>query len=395
MALLDDPENLGRLIDLIGYVSIVAAAGFGLLGLFTEYKKDGRVTRWGKAAAGGIALSATLGLTSSMLQQRAEAHRSKLSRETADKERRESNNRYRKQLARLVGISDGLIATNKSNETIIQGVQRSLEAQTGVVRSQGMVLDRAQRTMLLTAGLSRQEGENTARVLRTMWDDANRIVGRSMELAIAYRCSPLKAGAAFATILGDGSSAEVRVAPRSSVSALREPLHSFRSDLILPDSSAVFGAYDQQVTTRRTRSVDGDDLLQFSRFSGFRAGDMKGLHHPDAWRDVVVEVLVSGNQPGLAGQARAAFDEGEVGDKAALRNRYAVPEEILANDDYEVTVLPCTATMSLLLNERSVAVAQGLVVQVNEYDEDRRGRVVVKFPVVRANADAFPKFGNR
>ena len=53
---LSDEELEGKKLD--------RTLTFGLIGLFTEYKKDGKVTLWGRLAAGGIGLSAIFAMTS-------------------------------------------------------------------------------------------------------------------------------------------------------------------------------------------------------------------------------------------------------------------------------------------------------------------------------------------
>ena len=307
-----------------------------------------------------------------------------LQQESARKAAAEELDRYRTQMDRLAGLFGLQQQSLGRSEDLAARMQDSLRRQ--------LLLQAQVRGTLAAVDATRvQEQTNTVRVLRTMWDDANRIHGGRIAVVASYSCSVVGSGKDFPAILGRDAEVELRVAPASALAALRRPADSFASNMTLTEGVDFWGV-DQQLTTFRSRSVDGDEVTQLSRFSPLRAEDMGALATPEGWRDVALEVIISGDQPGLTKMVREAMTGEEIGGKERLAKAYFLPAELRDDDDYSVFVLPCTVEMAVLVNDRLVANGKALPVQVQEWDEDRRAKVVVKFPVVRANRDVFPTF---
>jgi hypothetical protein len=272
---------------------------------------------------------------------------------------------------------------NRTNAALMTEMERSLEAQ-------GVLLANARRSMLLQASLGRQQRENTAAVLATMWTDANRIDGSRMVVAVTYRCLHVRPNVPIPRFLEEAR-VQVRVAPANALDRLRAPRNLFSEELILPEDGVTFTGYDQEITVERRQMVERDFLVQFSRFRNLETRDIQGFDHPAAWRNAVVEVLITANQPGLTSRAREIFPGADLGPTGKFADRFPLSADFAANPFFRAETPPsCAALMSLRLNDRVVASATAPIVFVQEYQNDRRGLILVKFPVADTIPDAFP-----
>lgn len=382
MAWFDDKQ----LVNILTIASILSAAGFGALGLFTDFKKDGKVTRYGRMAVGGIMLSAAFSIGVGLLQGRIEAKRSQAAatKEAADRDREGRN--FAAQINRLEGLNRNLFDVNRAASDLQQGMRNSL-------RSQGLLLTNARSSMLLTASVGAQQQENAARVLRTMWEDFNRIDGSRIALSVMYDCSSTSGQIPRILPAGTGTEAVIRVAPRGRAAAQGIPPTSFAVQPLLP--GLTLRAMDQRTEVFRVGGSHSTQIHQYSSFGPFFVDDMEEFTSPEAWANAEIEILIAGLQPGLADALEAVRDSNTIGaesDKSYLALQYHLTDDQRRNPYFVVRVLPCGAYLRLAINGRTVAVRWAAVVQVRENPGDDRGLIVVKSFIEPTDSRAFPSF---
>ena len=364
--------------------SILATAGFAAFGLVSKFKDDaGKLTKAGRIALVGIGLSALLSLGT----QTAKAEADRQSAARADKAHRADLDaeleRYRTQ-------SKALGELDSKQRRALQETQRIQGQAKQTLDALRIVQDRVDQSVRAVGLVGQKQDLHTARMLRTMWNDANRIDGNSIELLMQNYC--LASGSEeIPRILPAGATALIRVAPKDSLKLSAVPPDSFRTDLLLPDDAVTFSSRDQRVEVSTFRTVDTTEFKQFTRFGPFQIDRIGPFSAPDTWRNAVVEILITGEQPGLAKAVEQAA-QGLIQDENALRHRYHISHEILSNDDYSMAGLPCSTTLYLMVNGRQLAVLEVNVVQVWEHDEDVRGLVVVKSHVSPVDSGALPQF---
>lgn len=373
-------------VNLIGFASIASAAIFGLLALFTDYKKDGKITQWGRLYAGGIALSAVFAMTSAVLQKRIAAAEAAAGERAADDQRALQKAQFDTQLGHLTRLNGRMEEVSSANQRLLHDMTRSLTAQ-------GVLLTNAQRGMLLTARLGVQERENTGRVLRSLWDESSRVTGSSISVTVAYLCRP-EPGRDFPRLLAQNARAHLRVGPMAVANRLREPLNQFSTEPVLGgEGVAQFESLDQQVTVIRATVAEWGELIQVNRFGPFNAERWLGLERPENWEGRAIELIVDGFEPGLIAAAAAATpDDVEAEFAAEFARSFVIPGYWRENGELTVSVLPCPVRMAVFVNGRDVADAWGVMVQFRRGDQGRSGRVVVKFPIVESSRNVFPRF---
>ena len=378
-------------LNLIGYASIVSAAIFGLLALFTDYKKEGKITRWGRLYAGGIALSAVFAMTSSVLQKRIAADEAAAGAESARRQQERQQTQFDTQLDHLQRLNGQMAWVNENSSTI-------LDRMTASLRTQARLLTSAQQGMLLTSRLGVQERENTGRVLRGLWDETNRISANSVVVNLTFTCMgrgpgnlpalfPQGSGVVAELILwhqGD----EERIPPRSQwVASDRFD----RTKLILhaPDGGVHLTSIAHQPVLQQTRTGDVAVNGQAVRFASF-SGDISRYAYPESWRDLFVELRLSVQQPGAIEQFRAFRSSLLQLDRRALERQHTFPD---IPSEARLTGLPCTwVSASVEINDRTVVELSGvfIAIQMNDHDD---GGIFGLFPFERVRQNVFPRYG--
>ena len=312
------------LVTLIGYASIVSAAMFGLLGLFTEYKKDGRITVWGRLAAGGIALSALFAMTSAVLQQQLNAEQQQTARDEAAADLKRQEKQFNTQLGKLADLNRQLGGVNRANSLLLGRMESSLN-------SQRQLLGNARRNLLLTTALGAQQRQSTIRVLKSLWDDANRITGERLELLVNTTCSPdrpalnlFNGGIAFVELL---TAEEAQAELGGQVSGLAA----------LAGLERAFFSQQQEFTG----SAMSDDDFSRTRFYAFTAFFPDAVSDPETWRKSHVAIrLESPISPDH--QILQRTERGEVTNLRLSPHRRGEDRELL----------PCDAAADLIANGR-------------------------------------------
>ena len=366
--------------------SILATAGFAAFGLISRFKDDdGKLTWAGKVALAGIGLSALMSLSTQTLKAEFDRKSAKAADEKHQQELEDQLDNFKKQSAAL-SLLDG------QQRRALAGTQQIQGQVTKTLAGLKTVQDRVDQSVRAVGLVGQKQDVHTARVLRTMWNDANRIDGNSIELIMQNYC--LASGSEeIPRILSAGATAQIRVAPRVTLKSLAVPPDSFSTHLLLPDDGVTFSSKDQRYEVSANRTVDTTEFKQFTRFGPFQVNRIGPFSSPETWRNAVVEILISGQEPGLARTVEQAA-QGLIQDENGLRGRYFIPQEILSNDDYSMAGLPCSTWLYLMVNGRQLAALDVNVVQVWEHDEDVRGLVVVKSHVSPVDSGALPQFSS-
>jgi hypothetical protein len=208
---------LEKLVDALQVASILSAAAFAALALFTNHKQDGRITRYGRFAVLGIVLSAlfSLGMQWSKdeidRRKAADARIAEAGRErAAAKAAADELDRYRRQM-------NGLSSLLGLQQVALDGTRRLVGRMQVSLRQQEAIQAQARGTLLAVEATRSQEKANTIRVLKRMWDEANRIPGSRVEV-MASTHGDLSSGADTPFLL-DGAMATLMLLDDREVAA--------------------------------------------------------------------------------------------------------------------------------------------------------------------------------
>jgi hypothetical protein len=365
-------------VNLIGFASIASAAIFGLLALFTDYKKDGKVTHWGRLYAGGIALSAVFAMTSAVLQKRIAAD------ERADGEQAASDQR---------DLQKGQFDTQLRHLTRLNGhMERVNAASTDLLNAQRVLLASAQQGMLLTSRLGVQERENTGRVIQTLWYDANRIRASSLEVEVSYDCW-MRGDVPQPHLFDEGDQLLLGLTPAEPLNDMHLPLTTFQGQ------SLPIRAYTTVLTSSRhefswqRRAIDASETAAAAVWTQHTyrysfAGRIGDFENPDTWRGAAIEILVTAPLQ----MPQSTFEElfvGGLGGADALRARFPGTTGV-----FERYLVPCHTGVYLIANGHYVAHPDsGIVLVRNALGSGPI--LVLKAHAVAADVRDLPRFAGR
>lgn len=385
-------DVLGKLVDVLQVASILSAAAFAALALFTEYKHDGKITRFGRIAVAGIVLSALFSLGTQWGKAEIDRQKAEAARLEEAERRKQADIRDAKELGHYRNQMQGLSNVLGLQNVALDGTRDLLGRMQTSLHRQQLLEAQARGTLLAVEATRSQEKANTIRVLRGMWDESNRVSGGRIVAVVAYQCAVDREK--YVPILPDEARAELTLVPMAAVAAERLPLNRFRAAYIRNSVDLV--ALDEKTTLVKD-PIGEIQIQQLSRFSPFGLGAdaLDALAHPENWSGIGVELRIIGTQPGLAERVAAVARKPLRGPEG-LAEKYDLRAGILhgatADAGVRVKVLPCSADMALFINDRQVAEAQGLVAQVSDAADEGIGRVFVKFPIVPVETKEFPRF---
>jgi len=355
-------------VDILTVSSVVSAAAFGALGLFTDYKKDGKVTRYGFIAAIGILLSAVMSIAVGLLQDRIESERRAEAAKSERAKRDEEDKRFGEQINRLTFVSATL----------------------------GDLMADTQRSLLLTEQIGTQQRTSTDRTLRTMWEDAHRIDPSGISATVNYVCM-LKKGASLPLLLSENPYMEIYLLPANEARRRVKSYNTFsvRSALGIPTQSrrpwsnnwqdqpgATSGGVTLRAIEVQTFVSRSDQLhFQISRFGPFYPQGMWPYSTPASWRGLVVEAVVRG--PTIPIAALTAALREQIGDHNKLASYVDGIDQI--SDRAELSWLPCRALLQIRINGKMVLEETGEMVKYHDL-------MIAKFPIIDVPAATFPVF---
>jgi len=370
------------LVDLIGYASIVSAAVFGLIGLFTEYKTDGKITLWGRLAAAGIGLSAVFAMTSAVLQKQLNTEQQQNARKAAATERAHQQKQFDTQLGQLMGLNLQMAGVNRDNRALLGQMETSLEGQ--------------QRSLVLTTALGAQQRASTSQVLLGLWNESTRVTPASIKLTGFVTCTAVRPGQDFPRLFRDNAIALVHAVPLAQAEPLR-PFDTFNYFVRLPADGISLHSYTPHVSVQRLgelRPGTGERVSEFVSFEAFTSDGAKSLpERPEDWEGLALEVWIFTNSaPGIR-QALDAALASPLGGKESLRPIFTVPPDLREDPARPISVLPCKVFMGFAVNNRIIAQGAGLFIHGRNPLAGGMN-LAAKFPIWETSRGVFPRFPN-
>ena len=402
------PEDQAKLlIDTMTVFSVISAAGFGLLGLFTDYKgDDNKVTLWGRLAAAGIVASALISILLSTLHDRLQANSDRRNAVAAALLQATDSDRFNTQLGKLATVEGGLGSVLKDSETVrgqlgrsIASQQRQLAAANGVARD-------------LETG-NRAARDDADRLLRRVYASAEQVSARDVKARVAVACEyhhhyyetklepPADPPPAFAP------HAEIRVAafaPAGNLTPVPLVMQPTRAANACWSSVAgrcqrtpLWSGTSETHAQRRAPRVSRENhradaffaYVEASGFDDFTSSDATLTRRSD-WNGVELQVQIvvpdapflglftpedfrlAGTGSIFSGTA-GTFEDVFLGEKSSV---------VLDGDD---AVLPCFATADILLGDRVVASGRG------ELAKEGRNLVLL-LPPLTVPPNTFPAY---
>lgn len=346
--------------DIITTVSLLSAAGFGLLALLTDYKKDGSITRWGRIAAAGIVGSAILSIMSGVFNDRIDAGATaKTAVKAAVQQTREAS-RFNAQIARLLSLQQGMTTANRHNEQIIAAMRNANAVQRALGQAQAVLLAQSQSSLLLTAKVDSEQRASSQRVMKGLWDEANRIEAARVELIVSVDCE-LAEGQAAPAIFAESSTAGLIVRPASE-GPFDHGNASGAHGMENLDFKRTLFSYEPLF--RRVTIGGGQTVIFFRSFLSFNP---ESVADPEVWRDGSIWIFISGAAPD--GLEKVRWRESTIGGDKAL--------------------LPCSAGMLMTINGRMLGSANGRLT----IDRDDEGTLTTRVEGEMAvEKDVFPRY---
>jgi hypothetical protein len=378
-------------INSIKMMSIVLAGFFGTLGLLTKYRdKNDKITRPGKFALGGIIFTAGLSLMLQFLQtskesaqQTANAIRSAAEARKSEASAKETSKRLEDILTTAKTTSGQQEENLAKAELLTEQMNKSLVAQRDVLAGNKRILSG------IVEGAQR-DTQNTIGILRTLWDESNRIEANQITVEVTY--SFLRETVKQPPPLLESEESLSLLADTDDPAKLSFPLNRWSSRHLLDGKELLLRAKEQNITQRKHYTVDGIGYQQTSYFSGFE-GDIRSFFDMTKWNGALIEVLLTKQDPSLVDKLKASLDwEPErKHDLEDLKRRYDVPSN-LEEMDYHITPLPVVARLTIYIRERPIATSEAVLVRAWEHDEDVRGLIVAKFRIAQVPDNTFPQF---
>jgi hypothetical protein len=266
---------------------------------------------------------------------------------------------------------------------------------------------------LIGGVLSEREGtqaSNTRQedLLRTIWKESNRIEAQDLSVEITSESYDPDVQQ-LPTLFQDKdewmlSFAAVRQADanKSLKMNLWSPKHILQKPELFVQASA------RTTTARHYRSIDSVTMWQISEFSHF-AGQTGSLVDPLFWNGAFVEAHLTAMRPAFLEELRSrpirapSVDTPLTQEDSLKRSRkrivdslseYDVPDRYLPGGDSDAVLrpLPYRVTLTLYIKNHPVIKSEARLAGIQEWDEDVRGLVVAKFPVVTIPERTFPDF---
>jgi hypothetical protein len=302
-----------RWSQIIATISLIATAAFGILALVTNYRQEDRITRWGKIAAGGIIGSAILSILAGILQDRIQA----ASDHAAQNDRNIQSGRFDQQIRALSSLNEETSSLNRKNVSLLDAMEQSGKVQKRIISAQRILLGNAEKSMLLTTRLTGIEKSNTGVVLKSMWDESNRVEAGKASLMVNVDCDTAD-GQVAPAIFASGSSAVVAVGHSGddSIDGISRSMFSYSPEF---------------------QYIETDEYQMTTWFRSFFSVLPDEIADPEVWRHAQASILVSGPVPTEMYKTKWSNEP-----------PISLPKTS-ADGDVEV---PCTASIMLFVNGR-------------------------------------------
>jgi hypothetical protein len=401
-----------KLVDVLQVGSIISAAGFAAFALFTEFKKDGKITAHGRIAVIGIVLSALFSLgtqwgKAEIDRLKGEVDRLKgiaQARQEQD-DRNEELGRYRDQINRFVGLStqqqralylaEGLngrmrLSLNRQ-QAVLTGNRLLSGSMATALASQENLRRQAEHSLGEIEATRSQVGQGTANTLEAMWDNANRIDPSGIQVIFGYLCPSSLGHGDTPPLFDSGAFVQIGLRPAIAVNDqdFREQIE-FSPDLAPLSES--FGAFQRETSARRISFSGPNDLFRFATFSLFLPDRFSSNHpfrNPEHWRNAGIEVIIFArlemSEAALAQRARVWEARG------ALRDYSFTPEQ-LNNPRLRVSLLHCETNLTVIVNGRTIIDDHPQMMLISGWNHFQEPTVLVRSYPRRVSPDAFPYY---
>lgn len=369
-----------RWVAILTIGSVLFAMGFGLLALFTNYKQDGKVTRWGRVAAGGIALTALISIMLGVLKDRVEAQKNSERRQQADIERTEQKTRFDRQSEAFARLTDQMSASLTT-----QGLQ--LTEQKRQNGTQQALVTRTTALLQGTSALRTAQAGSTLQLLRHMWNNANWVSPNSISVMVLLSCRT-PSDRPSSHLLEGNWVANLEVLPFETA------YHLGTESIGLSSLSQQGPIVDPQASTDET----GEIAIFSSFISEEGLGVSERLSSPEYWRGKKVRIDILGPDEGRikalyehlgspVPQARAVQDTEGLGGSSYSGQEMATPIDV------------CTALVFLRINDRAVAMGEAHIFAVSSPPGTpnaghQRDVVAISMPLTDVLSSGLPRFGD-
>lgn len=308
-----DQQAATRFTEALTVASVVMAAGFGLMALFTSYKdKEGKTTRYGRLAAFGVVLTALVSLTLNTVKGEIDGVKAEAQRKQQDERFDKTLKGFTDVLARQdQALTDGAVV-RANLERSLAGQRRQLAAQRDqIALSQGVSRGLADSVRVSQA--------NADALLRSVWDASDTVSLRDLSVRAHLACgfgNGPRPGGDFAALrtedlkpaFSPDVTVRIKVLPRASLTLPAEDLElepdavgkcpialRDRCDESLPlavdatstEHTLVVAPSRAQVAPRVTGA--NWRVEQVSSFANFTARTA-GLTRRSDWNGVIVQV---------------------------------------------------------------------------------------------------------
>ena len=399
-------EDYAAINDVVSVLSILSAAGFGALALFTQYRdKKGKITRYGKLATAGIALSAMFSLASHLATGKAGELKD-------DQARRDHNNELAASKAERDALMKALRGQSEDLGTQLAKLE-DLRANMETVQNQGKLLTAssaaisfAQRRSLaaslgnltLTSASIGESREKFATLLEQQWQLNSRVELRDIFVSVRFTCDTQgdRASPGF-RFFDKGMNARIRLFKPGADGIFDQPLKHFDSGLVLSDQAVTLTSPTQSISSQYVAGIPEGNyegmLFQANTIGPF-IGDIGRFGTTDHWRDALIELEIFSDDEELDDQLgglgiritedteslASFFDSGLNGRIDAHRRRF---------DSIEV-VEGCSVGIDYFVGGTKVGSTSSMLTKTWFANERKPTGFFLKTPIVRIAPTVFP-----
>ena len=415
-----------RAVEILSTVSVVAAAGFGLMALLTDYKdEDGRTTAYGRLAAFGVVLSALISLALNALTSDIDSAKAASARKLADIQGRKQQSDYNRQLAEFAGIGRRQDQALSQGEKVSRSMALSLAGQRDQIRlSQGVSRDLAQ-----TARASQASSDA---LMRSVWEGANQISARDLAVEAEVTCVFHRADPPYAKLLAQPETAAalsvfepdarlvVAVSDRATLNLaapltlvandrLDCPVYFSRNRTCGTDQALLAASTASQRTVSRPSArhvvdrMPGEriEVRQVAEFTGF-VGDRRALLRKPDWNGRVIQLALnvdnaSALTPLSFQHAPDAFHYPpdrlhQLGYGLRFSQFYFPDDMSVQYSPPSERLLPCVVDLRVKLGDRQMAAARGQLYGYGFYNETTGKGIGLIVPPLAVPPDLFPDY---
>ena len=304
---------------------------FGIIGVITEPRHKGRLTRFATLAIAGIVITNAFSAWVDRRKDQDDDNRARVQRDTEAA-------RYKNQIASLYGLSTSM------SHSLIEQRQQSAE-QRRQLDLEHIVADESARTVNLSLRAGTQQTHNAESLMYVLRDQLVHVSDNSIRLVVTGFC------------YGPSSTENSKAIPRlfAAGSVAQIGLFGWPTE---PGSITL----DTQTQDYRPEYTPGDNDFQTYIFTGF-SGSLGRFSSLDGWRqNAQIYIHLLSRHPGLASIVTTLMG-------GSLRGREAMPpgNDIIwgasIEPDDKIVVLPCTLSAELRVQDYVVAVEEGVLVE--------------------------------